>query len=280
MRKREFGRTGEEVAVIGQGTWNMERDPREAAVCALRRGIDLGMTHIDTAEMYGSGRVEELVGEAIAGLRDQVFLSTKVLPSNASYDGTRRACEKSLARLKTDHLDLYMLHWPSSHALAGTVAAFEKLVEEGKIRFWGVSNFDAHVLDEAVRIAGEGRIASNQVLFHLGERHIERAVAPFCEEHGIAVVAYSPLGSGGFPSQRSAGGKVLADIAEAHGASPRAVALSFLTRHEGSFAIPKAANEAHVLENARAGDLVLADDESERIARAFPIRARAGLPTI
>jgi diketogulonate reductase-like aldo/keto reductase len=280
MRKRELGRTGEKVAVIGQGTWNLERAPRATAVAALRRGIEAGLTHIDTAQMYGAGRVEELVGEAIAGLRDQVFLATKVLPSNASYDGTRRACERSLARLKTDHLDLYLLHWPSSHALAGTVAAFEKLVEEGKIRFWGVSNFDAHVLDEAVRIAGAGRIAANQVLFHLGERHVERAVAPFCQEHGIAVVAYSPLGSGEFPTPRSAGGKVLQEIADAHGVSPRAVALAFLTRHEGSFAIPKAAREAHVLENARAADLLLAADESERIARAFPIRARAGLPTI
>src|SRR4051794_36984749 len=192
MKYRAFGPTGREVSAIGQGTWNMEKDSRRAAVEALRRGLDLGMTHVDTAEMYGDGRVEEMVGEAIADRRGEVFLVSKVLPSKASRRGTVEACERSLARLGTDHLDCYLLHWPGRHPLADTTAAFEELRGAGKILSWGLSNFDEEELAAAVGIAGEGKIACNQVLYHLEERSIEHAVIPFCDEHGIAVVAYSP----------------------------------------------------------------------------------------
>ncbi len=170
MQRRMFGPTGREVAVIGMGTWNFEQAPRAAAIAALRRGLDFGMDHIDTAEMYGSGAAEELVGEAIAGRRDEVFLVSKVLPHNASRSGTRIACERSLARLRTDRLDCYLLHWRGSHPLAETIAAFDELRREGKILSWGVSNFDTADLDEALKLAGGGPIACNQVLYHLLER--------------------------------------------------------------------------------------------------------------
>lgn len=299
MRQRVLGPTGREVPVIGQGTWNMERDDRRAAIAALRRGLDLGLTHVDTAEMYGDGEVEELVGEAIAGRRDEVFLASKVLPDNASRRGTVAACERSLARLRTDRLDLYLLHWPGRHPLADTVAAFEELAAAGKIRAWGVSNFDERELAAAVAIAGgapeHGRRtqgtersqapqrtpACNQVLYHLEERRIEHAVIPYCEEHGIAVVAYSPLGSGRFPRERGGRGRVLAEIAAAHGATPRQVALAFLLRHPSLFAIPKASRVEHVEENAAAADLTLSDDEARRIDEAFPRgRRRPGVPTL
>lgn len=280
MRTSEFGRTGAVVPVLGQGTWNMELDPRAEVTAALRRGLDAGLTHVDTAEMYGAGRVEELVGAALRGRRDEVFLASKVLPTNATFEGTLQACERSLARLGTDHLDLYLLHWPSAHPLERTIAAFERLVEQGKTRFWGVSNFDVDELEEALRLAGEGRIACNQVLYHLGERYIERELVPFCEEHGIAVVAYSPFGSGSFPSASSEGGRVLAELARARGVSPRAVALAFLTRRPGVFAIPKASSVAHVLENARAGELVLTGEEVARIDAAFAARPAAELPVL
>ena len=183
------------------------------------------MTHIDTAEMYGDA--ELVVAEAIAGRRDDIFLVSKVLPSNASRRGTITACERSLKRLKTDRLDCYLLHWRGSYPLAETVAAFEQLVSEGKIRSWGVSNFDADDLDEMLEVAGEGKIACNQVLYHLQERAIEHAVIPWCKQHGTAVVAYSPFGHNDFPSPRSKAGEVLQRIADAHGASPRQVALGF-----------------------------------------------------
>jgi diketogulonate reductase-like aldo/keto reductase len=301
MRQRVFGPTGREVPVIGQGTWNMERDDRADAVAALRRGLDLGMTHVDTAEMYGDGEVEELVGEAIAGRRDEVFLASKVLPTNASRRGTVAACERSLARLRTDRLDLYLLHWPGSHPLRDTVAAFAELAEAGKILAWGVSNFDEDELAEAVAIADQAREhgrrtqgiakpqpqapqrtpACNQVLYHLEERRIEHAVIPYCEEHGIVVVAYSPLGSGRLPRERGRGGRVLGEIAAVHGATPRQVALAFLLRHPSLFAIPKASRVEHVEENAAAADLTLSDDEARRIDEALPRgRRRPGVPTL
>jgi diketogulonate reductase-like aldo/keto reductase len=248
----------------------MEGDARTAAVDALRRGLDAGLRHVDTAEMYGDGRVEELVGEALAGRRDEVFLVSKVLPENASRRGTVRACERSLRRLRTDRLDGYLLHWPGRHPLEETIAAFEALREAGKIRSFGVSNFDVPELEEAVRIAGAGRIACNQVLYHLRERGIEHDVLPFCEAHGIAVVGYSPFGSGSFPGPRSAGGRVLAEIAAARGVGPHAVALAFLVRRPSLLAIPKAAAPAHVVANAAAADLDLSSEEIGRIDRAFP----------
>jgi diketogulonate reductase-like aldo/keto reductase len=267
--------------VIGQGTWQLERDPRRAALEALRRGLDAGMAHVDSAEMYGDGRVERLVAEALAARRDEVFLASKVLPENASRRGTLAACERSLRRLRTDHLDLYLLHWRGEHPLAETIEAFERLREAGEIRAWGVSNFDVADLEEAIAIAGPGRIACNQVLYHLGERAIEHRVLPFCEAHGIAVVAYSPFGSGRFPGRRSAGGRVLAEIAAEHGASDRQVALAFLVRHPSVFAIPKAGRAEHAVLNAAAGDLELSPREIRRIEQAFPRgHLLAELPTL
>jgi diketogulonate reductase-like aldo/keto reductase len=276
METRPFGPTATPVAVIGQGTWEMEHD-RKAAIAALRRGLDAGMTHVDTAEMYGSGAVEELVGEAIAGRRDEVFLASKVLPENASRRGTVVACERSLARLRTDRLDLYLLHWPGDHPFEDTVAAFEELRASGKILAWGVSNFAADEVAEAVRLAGPGRVACNQVLYHLRERAIEHEVVPLCAQHGIAVVAYSPFGSGRFPARD----RTLRAIAEAHGATPYQVALRFLIRAPHVFAIPKAASTEHALENARAAELALTDEEIRRIEHAFPRgRRRKGVPMI
>ena len=208
MKQKKFGTHGPDVSVIGQGTWYLDRGDRKAAIAALRRGIETGMTHIDTAEMYGEA--EPVIADAIAGLpREKLFLVSKVLPSNASRRGTITACERSLKRLKTDHLDCYLLHWRGSYPFEETVAAFDELVAAGKIRSWGVSNFDADDLDELLDVAGEGKIACNQVLYHLQERAIEHAVIPWCEQHGVAVVAYSPFGHNDFPSARSKGGEVL-----------------------------------------------------------------------
>jgi diketogulonate reductase-like aldo/keto reductase len=281
MQYRVFGPTGKQVSAVGQGTWNMEKDSRRAAVEALRRGLDLGMNHIDTAEMYGDGRVEELVCEAIQGRRQEVFLVSKVLPQNASRRGTVQACERSLKRLGTDHLDCYLLHWPGRHPLADTLAAFEELRGAGKIRSWGLSNFDEDELAAALRIAGEGRIACNQVLYHLEERAIEHAVIPFCNEHDIAVVAYSPFGSGDFPSPRTPGGQVLGEIAEAHGATSHQIALAFLLRFPSLFAIPKAGRAEHAEANAAAAEIHLSEEELARIDEAFPRGPRRkGVPTL
>jgi diketogulonate reductase-like aldo/keto reductase len=275
VERRRFGSTGREVAVIGQGTWYIEHVDAATAIATLRRGLDLGMIHIDTAEMYGSGVAEELVGEAIAGRRDEVFLVSKVLPHNASRNGTIAACERSLKRLKTDRLDCYLLHWSGSHPLEDTIAAFERLRADGKILSWGVSNFDVDDLDEVHRIAGIGHPACNQALYHLRERAIEHAVIPWCEENGVAVVAYSPFGhAGGFPGPHTAGGRVLQEIADRHNSTPRQVALRFLTRRAALFAIPKASNPEHAEENAGAGALHLSDAELARIDAAFPLDPR------
>ena len=281
MERRRFGPTKREVPVIGQGTWHLEQDDRATAVAALRRGLDRGMTHIDTAELYGSGRVEEIVGEAIRGRRDEVFLVSKVMPGNASRRGTVTACERSLARLGTDCLDVYLLHWPGSHPLAETIDAFEALQRDGKILAWGVSNFDVSDLEKVRAIAGDGRLACNQVLYHLQERAIEHAVLPWCEQHGVAMVGYSPFGSGEFPGPRTRGGRALAEIAAARNATARQVALSFLTRLPGTFAIPKTGDPEHAAENAAAGDLRLTPDEVARIDAAFPRGPRRrGLPML
>src|SRR5713226_2384723 len=268
MRQQPFGRNGPKVSVIGQGTWYIDRGDRKRAVAALRSGIDLGMTHIDTAEMYGDA--ELVIAEAIAGKRDDLFLVSKVLPSNASRRGTIAACENSLKRLKTDRLDCYLLHWRGSYPLQDTVAAFDELVRGGKIRSWGVSNFDVDDLDEMLEVAGEGKIACNQVLYHLRERAIEHAVIPWCEAHRVAVVAYSPFGHNDFPSPHSKAGQVLQTIAGAHGASPRQVTLSFLTREPSVFAIPKASSQEHAADNAAAGKLTLSNDEIAALDKAFP----------
>jgi diketogulonate reductase-like aldo/keto reductase len=279
LRTQKFGTPGPLVPVIGQGTWYIDRGDRKAAIAALRRGIELGMTHIDTAEMYGDA--ELIIADAIAGQREELFVVSKVLPSNASRRGTITACERSLKRLNTDWLDCYLLHWRGSYPLEETVAAFEQLVASGKIRSWGVSNFDVDDLDELLDVAGEGRIACNQVLYHLKERAIEHAVLPWCERHGVAVVAYSPFGHNDFPAPNSKGGQVLQAIAEAHDATPRQVALSFLTRGPLTFAIPKASSAEHAAENAAAGDHVLADREIAAIDQAFPRGPKPrGLPML
>jgi len=279
MKSRIFGNTRANVSLIGQGTWYIDRGDRKGAVAALRRGIELGMTHIDTAEMYGDA--ELVIAEAIAGQRDKLFLVSKVLPSNASRRGTIAACERSLRRLKIDCLDCYLLHWRGSYPLADTVAAFEELKRAGKIRSWGVSNFDTDDLDEILDVAGKGKIACNQVLYHLNERAIEHAVIPWCERHGVAVVAYSPFGHNDFPAPRSEQGEVLLKIAEARRATPRQVALSFLVRETIVFAIPKAAQAEHAAENAAGGNLTLSDSEIAALDAAFPRGPkRRGLPML
>jgi diketogulonate reductase-like aldo/keto reductase len=275
-----FASTGVAVPRVGQGTWQMELDDRASCVASIRRGLDLGMSHVDTAELYGSGAVEEIVAEAIRGRRDGVFLASKVLPWNASKEGVITACEASLKRLGTDRLDLYMLHWPGDVALAETIAGFEALRVGGKILAWGVSNFDEDELAEAVRLGGPGRVACNQVLYHLAERSIEHAVLPACEKHGVALVGYSPFGSGDFPTG-TAGRRVLDEIAKAHGATARQVALTWLARKAPLFTIPKASKVAHVEDNAAAERLTLDAAEVARIDQAFPRpRPRRGVPTL
>lgn len=281
MELRRFGPLDANIPVVGIGTWQMENADREGAIRALRRAIDLGMTHIDTAEIYGRGDVEELVGEAIAGYRGEIFLASKVHPEHATYAGTLLACEKSLRRLRTDRLDLYMLHWPGAQPLEESIRAFETLKEEGKIRAWGVSNFDVADLERAIEITGPHVIACNQVLYNLLERDVEHMLQIFCERNGIALVAYSPLGAGHFPEPGSWRHDVLASIAEVHGVSPRAVALRFLARRPGSFVIPKSARADHVAELALAGDLSLSAAEIATIDAAYPLAPpRSELPSL
>jgi diketogulonate reductase-like aldo/keto reductase len=282
LNARTFGLTGRQVAAIGQGSWRIEAAQAAAATAALTRGLDLGLTHIDTAEMYGSGASERLIGAAIAGRRDQVYLVSKVLPSNASKRGTIKACEKSLANLNTDRLDCYLLHWRGSYALQETVGAFETLKREGKILAWGVSNFDVADLDELAALEGAGLPACNQVLYHLKERAIEHAVLPWCREHGVALVAYTPFGtSPAIYAGETAQGRVLQEIAAARDATPRQVALQFLLRNPEVFVIPKTSSIAHVNDNAAAQALELTDAELARIDAAFPRgKPRRDLPTI
>lgn len=270
MVTRSLGWTGIQVPVIGQGTWMIEggRAQEKRAIEALRLGLDLGMTHIDAAEMYGNGRAEELVGEAIAGRRAQVFLTSKVLPSNASYRGTLRACAASLKRLRTDWLDLYLLHWPGSHPVAETIRAMEELVDNGSIRYFGVSNFDVEELQAAEQAVRKHRIACNQVLYHLGDRGIERRLISYCAKQGIAVVAYSPFGHGAL-RKNSAGYRVLDQVAVRHGRTPRQVILNFLTRAPNVFTIPKASNPDHVRENAGGPGWSLDDSDIAAIDAAF-----------
>jgi diketogulonate reductase-like aldo/keto reductase len=265
MINRSFGWTGVQVPVIGQGTWMIESARQKRAVESLRLGLDLGMTHIDTAEMYGSGRAEEIIAEALAGRRQEVFLVSKLLPSNASYDGSLRACERTLRRLRTDWLDLYLLHWESPYPIHETMRAMEKLIAEKSIRFTGVSNFDVPQVKAAAAALRHERLACNQVLYHLGDRGIERKLIPYCSAQGIAVVGYSPFGHRGFPKSA-----VLERVAARHRATPRQVALNFLTRHPDVFTIPKAANPDHVRENAGAAGFALTLEDVKEIDRAFP----------
>ncbi len=282
MLTRAFGRGGPGVPVIGQGTWNvpLRGSARAEAQRALRAGIELGMVHVDTAEMYGDGGAETFVGEAIAGLpRERLFLVSKVLPYNASYTGTLAACHASMKRMGVDYLDCFLLHWRGSEPLEETMRALEQLVAAGDIRSLGVSNFDVDDLRAAQAVLRRERIACNQVLYHLGERTIEAHELPYCREAGIALVAYTPFGRGEW--QDGPGAPVLARIAAAHGASVHAVILAFLTREEGTFAIPKAAQLEHARDNAAGGTLRLSAEEIAAVDRAFPARRRrGGLPTL
>lgn len=280
MKRKAFGQTQALLPVIGQGTWGAENGERTDVIAALRAGLDLGMAHIDTAEMYGSGLAESIVGDAIAGRRDEVYLVSKVLPSNASRKKTVLACEASLKRLRVERLDCYLLHWPGSYPLEETIGAFEELREAGKIGAWGVSNFDERELEQVVKLAGPGKLACNQVLYHLEERSIEHAVLPWCEAHGVAVVGYTPFGRGALPSTGKRG-QVLQTIADQHGVSPRNVVLAFLTRRASLFAIPKASRLEHVRDNARAGELSLEPADLDAIDRAFPVGPRRrGVPML
>lgn len=282
MIARPFGATGREVPIVGQGTWNTPTrgDRAEEAKRALRRGVELGMVHIDTAEMYGDGASERLIGEAIQGLpREQLFLVSKVLPSHSSYEGTIRACEASMKRMRVDYLDCYLLHWRGSVPLGETMRALERLVLDGKIRSLGVSNFDVQDLEEARFALEQVPIACNQVLYHLTERSVEEHEFPYCREHGIAIVGYTPFGRGDWTD--GAGAHAIEEIARKHGATPRQVVLAFLTRDPIAFTIPKASTIAHVEENGGAGALRLDEDDIAAIDRAFPTkRRRGGLPTL
>jgi len=260
MDKRDFG--GVQVPVYGQGTWKFHGGPE-----SLRAGLDLGLTHVDTAELYSGA--EEIIAKAIDGRRDEVFLVSKVMPQHASRKGTLTACDTSLSKLKTDRLDCYLLHWPGSHPLEDTIAAFEELQKAGKIRAYGVSNFAEELLQEVVAIAGKGRIACNQVLYNLNERHVEAKLYSLCRKLGVALVGYSPFDG---VSDKGA----LAEVAREVRATPRQVALAFLTRLEGTFAIPKSEQVEHVRENAKRVQLTAA--QLGRLEKAFPLRERSELP--
>jgi diketogulonate reductase-like aldo/keto reductase len=251
----------------GQGTWNMgdDRSRRAEELAALREGIALGMTLIDTAEMYGDGRSESLVAEAIAGQREKVFLVTKVLPSNASRKGVVRSCEASLKRLKTDRVELYLLHWSGSYPLEETVRGFEDLLAAGKIRSWGVSNLDLAEMKQLLALPGGKACVANQVLFNLSRRGIEFDLLPWCVKQGISVMAYSPVEQG-----RILGHKVLKQVAQCRGATPAQVALAWVLRQDGVVAIPKAGSVAHVRENRTALDLKLDVDALKALDAAFP----------
>jgi diketogulonate reductase-like aldo/keto reductase len=279
---RPFGPTGRQVPVIGQGSWNvpLRGGAADEAKRALQRGVELGMVHIDGAEMYGDGGAERLVGEAIRGLpREQLFIVSKLVPSNGSYHGTIRACEGSLQRLGLDYLDSYLLHWRGGEDLAETMGALERLVSDGKIRSLGVSNFEVDDLIEAQSALRREKIACNQVLYHLGERTIESHELEFCRDHGIAVVGYTPYGRGDWTDR--SGARALDAVARKYDATPRQVILAFLTRDPIVFTIPKASTIAHTEENADAGELRLDAGDIAQIDSAFPRKKRrGGLPVL
>lgn len=271
MITRPFGASAYPVSVIGQGTWRLgeKAGARKDEVDALRLGIELGLTHIDTAEMYARGVAEEIVGEVIAGRRPEVFVTTKVLPAHASYDGTLRACEASLRRLQTNYIDLYLLHWWSErHPIAETMRAMEALVARGFVRFIGVSNFDVAQLKAAQAALTSEPLVCNQVLYHVKDRSLEAELLPYCERQGIALVGYTPLARGGYLRG------IVAAIAQKHGRTPRQVVLNFLTRRPSLFTIPKAGQSQHVRENAGALDFTLTPADLAAIDRAFPVPRR------
>jgi diketogulonate reductase-like aldo/keto reductase len=258
---------GERVPALGQGTWHMGESLRRMVdeAAAIRLGIELGMTLIDTAEMYGNGGAEEMVARAIGGLRDTLFIVSKVYPHNASQTGVVAACERSLARLRTDRIDLYLLHWRGSIPLADTLAGFEQLLRDGKIRHYGVSNFDQTDMAEWVALQGGENVAADQVLYNLSRRGPEWDLLPWCRERGIAVMAYTPLGQGSLLRDRT-----LADIARRQHATPAQVALAWLLRQRGVIVIPKAAHLEHVRDNRAALGVVLTEEDLAALDRAFP----------
>ena len=257
---------GESVPAYGQGTWHMgeSRGRHADEVAALKLGIELGITLIDTAEMYGNGVAEEIVAEAMGGNRDKLFIVSKVLPYNASRQGTIDACERSLKRLKTDRIDLYLLHWRGSHPFAETIAAFDRLQRDGKIRHHGVSNLDRSDMEEWVRAGGQA-VASNQILYNLARRGPEYDLIPWCRDRKISIMAYSPIEQG-----RMLGHKALGEIARRRGATPAQVALAWLLRQDGMIVIPKATMQDHVRENLGALDLVLDQQDLADLDKAFP----------
>jgi len=269
MQSRTFGQTGEMVPIIGQGTWKFPTDKNEfdGAVKALRLGIELGMTHIDTAEMYKS---EEVVGQAIKTLpREKLFIVSKVMPSNATFHGTIEACEQSLRNLGTDYLDCYLLHWRGSIPLSDTIKGLEKLIDDGKIRSMGVSNFDVYDMEEALGIA-KHPIACNQILYNIFTRGPERQLMPLCASKKIAIVAYTPFGEKKVPEKGTAGGDLLQELADKHETTVRQILLAFTVHDKNVFTIPKAAKEQHVSDNAGAGKFTLTDEDIHKIDQAFP----------
>lgn len=275
MRTRPLGPSSTQVSVIGQGTWRV-KDPTKASQ-AIRAGVELGLTHIDTAELYeNNSRSETMLGGALKGLRDRVFLASKVLPQNATYDGTIAACDASLQRLRTDHLDLYYLHWPGEHPLEETMEALVALRDQGKVRHIGVSNFDVADLEQAESLLGKGVLAANQVLYHLEDRGAEAEVLPWCKAHKVTLVAYSPFGAGHFLRDARARGAV-EKAASAAGLTLRQTALAFLVRDPAVVAIPKAESAMHVRDNA-GGDVVLAKEVVQQLDEAF--RVMPGLRTV
>lgn len=276
MKKTQIGTSDVFVPAIGQGTWKMGTDPGQfdQEVQALQAGIEAGMTLIDTAEMYADGGAERVVGKAIEGVRDKVFLVTKVWPSNGSYRGVLDAASRSLKRLGTDYIDLYLLHWPSAtYPVSETMRAMKDLLKDGVIRFAGVSNFDVDLLKEAQDALGKDMLACNQVGYHLKNRVIEKSVLPYCQVQGISVMAYSPFGAGDFPASGTAERQLLDDLADKYGVSAHAVVLSWLIAHERVIAIPKSSNINHVRSNAKALTLTLSDEDVRLIDERFPLPA-------
>lgn len=276
MEYREMGRTGVRVPVLGQGTWKMGEDPSRfaAEVEALRMGIEKGMTLIDTAEMYAGGRSEQVVGKAMEGLRERVYLVTKVWPTNGRYDDVLRSADASLKRMNTDWIDLYLLHWPSAeHPVSGTMRAMERLHGEGRIRAIGVSNFSVQLLEEAQSYLEESAIHCNQVSYSLANRVIEKSVLPYCQANGITVMAYSPIGRGSLPDGANPQGQTLARLERQYGKTRFQIALNWVVSHAGVVAIPKAANPKHIAENAASVGWQLEPEDVAALEAVFPLPA-------
>jgi diketogulonate reductase-like aldo/keto reductase len=280
LERKSLGKTGESVAAIGLGTWNMGgrespdyRDD-ERLIEAIRYAVELGMNHIDTAEMYAAGHAEELVGEAVKQFsRDEVFIATKVWPSNLRYEDVIRSCRRSLERLQLKYVDLYMVHWPNPRIpLQETMKAMEKLVKDGLIRYIGVSNFDVELLEEAMNALKREEIVANQVEYSLEAREVERELIPFCERNGITVTAYTPLGKGRIPAEAASNtprGKILSEMAQRYGKTPVQIALNWVIWRPNVITIPKAARKEHLEENAGAAGWRLTEEDYKRLSAAY-----------